>query len=189
VLDTAYFDGKGRNFTLEDFCGKLKKAFADLEECGEVTSEDRKVRIFLRGLRSPELSQAKSQILATQALYSSVDEAMNFAKTIENANESTKGVAHRNISSLKTGGDKKGGGKFKGKGKGKGGRFKGKVKGNSSEEQQAMREARDKAGITGKRKAAAVSTDESDEPPGKRTVYFNSEKEKKGGIGDSMSRK
>jgi hypothetical protein len=130
-----------------------------------------------------------------------MDEAMNFAKTIENANESTKGVAHRNISSLKTGGDKRGGGKFKGKGKG--GRFKGKGKGKgnsnpkttylpkeqwlklSSEEQQAMREARDKAGITGKRKTAAVSTDESDEPPAKRTP----DKEKKGGVGDSMSRK
>jgi hypothetical protein len=99
-----------------------------LEECGEVTSEDRKVRIFLRGLRSPELTQAKSQILATQALYSSMDEAMNFAKTIENANESTKGVAHRNISSVETGGDEKGGGKFKGKGRD--GKFKGKGKSN-----------------------------------------------------------
>jgi hypothetical protein len=41
-------------------------------------------------------------------------------KTIENANDSTKGTAHRNISSLRRegGGDsKKGGGKFKGKGK------------------------------------------------------------------------
>jgi hypothetical protein len=102
VLDTSYFDGRARNFTLEAYCGKLKKAFADLEECGEATSEDRKVRVFLKGLRSPDLQAARNQILATHTLYSSVDEAMNYAKTmIENANDSTKGIANRNISSLR----------------------------------------------------------------------------------------
>jgi hypothetical protein len=205
VLDTSYYDGKARNFTLEDYCGKLKKAFADLEDCGEATSEDRKVRVFLKGLRSPDLQAARNQIIATNTLYSSVDAAMNYTKTIENANDSTKGTANRNISSLRRegGGDsKKGGGKFKGsKGK-EGGKFKGKGKGKGNpktaflskekwlkltpEEQQAMREAREKVGITGKRKLGALETEE---PPGKKTVRILEDKDKKEGVGDKMSRK
>ena len=201
VLDTAYYDGKSRNFTLEEYCGKLKKAFADLEECGDAISEDKKIRTFLKGLKSPDLIAAKNQILATDTLSVSVDAAMNFSKTVENSLESMKGATTRNISSVKSGGDKKGGNKFKGK---TGSKFKGKGKGKnsktaylpkeqwlklSSEEQQAMRDAREKVGITGKRKAAAVSSSEDEESKSKTIRFTDDTKQGKQGVGDSMSRK
>jgi hypothetical protein len=54
------------------------------------------------------------------------------------------------------------------------------------EEQQAMREAREKVGITGKRKLGSLETEE---PPPKKTVHILEDKDKKEGVGDKMSRK
>jgi hypothetical protein len=66
ILETAYLYGKARNFTLEDYCGKLKRAFADLDDCQETVPEARKVRVFMQGLRSPELQVARSQVIQHQ---------------------------------------------------------------------------------------------------------------------------
>ena len=50
ILENAYFDGKVRNFTLENYCKNLKRAFTDLDECGDELTDSCKVRIFMRGL-------------------------------------------------------------------------------------------------------------------------------------------
>lgn len=63
---------------LEDYCGKLKRAYTDLADCQDVVSDDRKIRIFLEGLRCPEVTAARSQVLATEQLNASVDAAMEY---------------------------------------------------------------------------------------------------------------
>ena len=197
VLDTAYYDGKSRNFSLESYCGKLMKAFADLEECGETVPEDKKVRIFLKGLRCPELLAAKQAIMASDTLLASVDAAMNYAKLSENSLESLKAASNRNVSSMKTG-DKKFRGKGKSHDKGKGKKFqkknpkteylpKDKWNALTPEQQQAMRDARDKAGI--KRKAAALVSDDDSNKTKKKTTRFEDEEPATVGVGDSMSRR
>ncbi len=50
ILTTVFYDGKSRNFTFESFCEKLNLAFLDLEEAGEVVTEERKVRILLENI-------------------------------------------------------------------------------------------------------------------------------------------
>lgn len=194
VLDTAYYDGKSRNFSLESYCGKLMKAFADLEECGETVPEDKKVRTFLKGFRCPELLAAKHAIMASNTLLASVDAAMNYAKLSENSWESLKASSSRNVSSMKTG-DKKFRGKGKGHDKGKGKKFqkknpkteylpKEKWNALTPEQQQAMRDARDKAGI--KRKVSALA---SDDDKAKKKTRFEEEESATVGVGDSMSRR
>ena len=88
VLETTTYDGKARNFTFEQYCTKLNQAFTDLEECGDILQEKRKIRIFLKGLRAPELATAKAQVLATEHLQTDVTLAMNFVKTVENSQDS-----------------------------------------------------------------------------------------------------
>ena len=111
VLETTFYDGKARNFTFENYCTKLNQAFSDLEECGDRLLEARKVRIFLRGLRAPELIAAKTQVIASQHLQDTIATAMNFVKTIENTQDSQK-LPARNVSAVDSGG----------RGKGRGGR-------------------------------------------------------------------
>jgi hypothetical protein len=54
ILETAYYDGKSRNFSLEDYCGTIKRAWTDIEEMGEEVSQARKLWIFIKVFRCPE---------------------------------------------------------------------------------------------------------------------------------------
>jgi hypothetical protein len=156
----------------------------------------KKVRVFLKGFRCPELLAAKHAIMASDTMLVSIDAAMNFAKLAENSLESMKAVSSRNVSSMKTG-DKKFRGKGKGHDKGKGKKphkknpkteYLPKEKWNAltPEQQQAMRDARDKAGI--KRKTAVVSSDD-DNSKAKKKTRFEDEEPATAGVGDSMSRR
>jgi hypothetical protein len=127
VLETMFYDGKSRNFVFETYCSKMNQAFTDIEKCGDEQQESRKVRIFLKGIRAPELMIAKSQILATAHLQATVAEAMNFIKVYKNQLESQK-PASRNVSSFETGGRGRGGGRGGGRGR-SGGRGRGSGKG------------------------------------------------------------
>jgi hypothetical protein len=195
ILETAYYDGKSRNFSLEDYCGTIKRAWTDIEEMGEEVSQARKLRIFLKGFRCPELESAKRQIQATPDLKKDIDAAMNYAKTIENEMNSYKPQSNRNVSSVESKGKSKGGGKKGGKDKKqKGSKDKkdkkkprtdyipySKWKDLSPTERQAVRDARDAAGIPSKRTAAAVATeDDSSKKPAETTNT---------GVGATMSRK
>ena len=120
ILENAYFNGKARNFTFENYCEKLKRAFTDLDECGDELTDDRKVCIFMRGLRDSNLQTAKHYIIGFQELKSSLEIAMNYVSQSLNEQESMKpATGTRNISSSDTGGRGRGG---KGCGKGRGGR-------------------------------------------------------------------
>lgn len=199
ILETAYYDGKARNFTLEAYCSKLKKAFTDLEECGEPLTEERKVRIFLKGIsRNPDLTAARSQIMATEALQQDIETAMNFVKTFENQQESYR-IATRNVSTMETGGRGRGRGGRGGRGgrSGRGGRGSSKRRGGakteylskekwnalSDEEKAAVRAARDAAGIK-KRKVAAVAADAAPAAPEAAAAPPAA-----AGVGDNMTRR
>ena len=120
ILENAYFDGKARNFTFENYCEKLKRAFTDLDECGDELTDDRKVRIFMRGLRDPNLQTAKHYIIGSCRLKSSLEITMNYVSQSLNEQESMKpATGTRNISSSDTDGRGHGG---KGHGRGRGGR-------------------------------------------------------------------
>jgi hypothetical protein len=207
ILEDVFYDGKSRNFSLEDYCGKLKKAWADLEECGEVTPELKKMRTYLKNLTSPDLQAVKHAILANPTLETDVEAAMNYTSSIENSMKSLSGSGNRNISQLGTGG-RRGGRRGGGKGPGNGnGKNRGKGKNPKTdflpkeewlklkpEQQQAMREAREKAGISGgKRKIAEVSSEDTLVPQ-KKTIRILEQGEqqsnsKKKGVGEEMSRK
>jgi hypothetical protein len=75
---------------LEDYCGKLKRAFADLDDCQETVPEARKVRVFMQGLRSPELQVARSQVIASKQYSTNVEDAMNYVKAYKNSLDSMK---------------------------------------------------------------------------------------------------
>ena len=105
---------------LKTYCEKLKRAFTDLDECGDELTDNRKVRIFMRGLRDPNLQTAKHYIIGSKELKSSLEIAMNYVSQSLNEQESMKpATGTRNISSSDTGGRGRGG---KGRGKGRGGR-------------------------------------------------------------------
>jgi hypothetical protein len=176
VIEKSFYNGKARNFTLEAYCSKLKKDFDDLEKCGEVLSEHRKVRYFIRGISgAPQLAVAKGQILASDEMKEDLDKAMNFVKTYESSLDSY-GAPSRNISTTDTrGGHGRGGG---GRGRGRGGRGRGGGRGGgrsgggrgdktkylsgkewsklSAEEQAAIRATRDATGIGNKKRKVEV---------------------------------
>jgi hypothetical protein len=203
VVATTYYDGKARNFTLEDYCVKLKQAFIDLEECGEPASESKKVRAFIAGLHAPEMAVAKGYILGTDRLLEDLDAAMNYARTWYHQERSVKSQ-NRNISSMESGGRGRGRGGRGGKG-GRGGGGRGNGSSNSKskrkekaktayvpldkwnelsqEERQAIRDAREAS--KAKRKNAEVSTDSS-EKDSKKSKSSDTEVV---GVGNSMSRK
>jgi hypothetical protein len=197
---------KARNFTLEDyFCGKLKRAFADIDDCQETVPEARKVRVFMQGLRSPELQVARSQVIASERYSTNVEDAMNYVKSYENSLDSMK-TTTKNVSSFETSGRGRGRGNGRGGGRGSGrgghggrggdndrGRNKGrggqkktdympreKRNSLSAEEQQAIRNAQDKAGIGTKCKVASMETDKQESKKAKT--------EDTTGVGDNMTR-
>jgi hypothetical protein len=77
TLNKTYFDGN-RNFTLESYTTTLQKAFTDLEICGEPVTENRKVRLLLAGIVTPQLLSAKGVVSATPTLSDNFETAANF---------------------------------------------------------------------------------------------------------------
>jgi hypothetical protein len=46
----------------------MQEAFTDLPKCGNNLQETRKVRVFLKGLRAPDLLAAKAMVIASNDL-------------------------------------------------------------------------------------------------------------------------
>ena len=209
VIEKAFYNGKARNFTLEAYCSKLKKAFDDLETCGEVLSENRKVRYFIRGISgATQLAVAKGQILASDEMKEDLEMAMNFAKTYESSLDSY-GAPSRNISTTDTRGGRGrgGGGRGRGRGgRGRGGGGRGGGRGGggrgdktkylsgkewsklSAEEQAAIRAARDAAGIGNKKRKVEV-LDTVTEGAGAGTAGAAAGAAAGGGVGNNMTRR
>lgn len=103
-IENAFFDGKNRNFTFENYCGLLNNAFTDIESTGEIVSVTRKIRCFLNGLHDPRLETAKSQVLATPTLRDSFEDTVNFVSQYLDTRKSLTSTAgrNRNVSSSTT---------------------------------------------------------------------------------------
>jgi len=120
-LDNAYYDGKSRNFTFEQYCALLNNAFADLEATGEVVTESCKLRVFMTGLKDSRLDVAKSQIQATPALQVSFEAAVTFTATFLESHRLTANVPRgRDVSNVNRGRDGGRGGRGRGRGRGSG---------------------------------------------------------------------
>ena len=77
TMETAFYDGRSRNFTYEKYCEILIQAFNDVEETGEDVTEERKMRTFLKGLNDPHCEAAKHTIRVTPNLRNNVANTMD----------------------------------------------------------------------------------------------------------------
>ena len=68
TLQSTFYDGKSRNFTLDACTSRLNDAFTDLGENGEPVSEAKKVRTLLFAVQDPNLIAAKARIIGDDAL-------------------------------------------------------------------------------------------------------------------------
>jgi uncharacterized membrane protein YgcG len=146
-LKTATYDGKLRNFTFENYCGKLNNAFTDMEASGEEVNERRKVRIFLDGLKDPRLDTAKKYICGQPDLLRDFEGAVNYVaqfadtlrsfttdnRSVSDTNSGGRGGLHANGRGHGRGhgrGNGRGAGRGSGRGgRGSGGRFSGRGSG------------------------------------------------------------
>ena len=88
---------------LKKYIETLQKSFVDLESTGEHISEERTVRILLNGILDNCLEAAKNQVLATQALHDTFENATNFLSQALDSKVSYSAVTRKaQISSLNT---------------------------------------------------------------------------------------
>jgi hypothetical protein len=111
------------------YCEVLKNAFTDIESTDEAVSENRKVPVLVLfgGIQDPQLSQVKSQVLATPSLKATFEESVNFiSQFLDEKKFMTSGSAKigtqasRNISAFNSSGRGRGRGNQRG-GPGRGG--------------------------------------------------------------------
>jgi hypothetical protein len=125
-LDTAYYDGKARNFTFEMYCAALNTAFTDLEATGELVSDERKMRVLLKGLIDLKLEAAKAQVMGNDRLKNDFDAAVNWiAEWNDNMRSVRAGQANnRSVAAANSGGHGGAAGRGGGRGNdaGRGGR-------------------------------------------------------------------
>ena len=127
-LKTTIYDGKQRNFTFEDYCGKMNNAFADIEASGEHMNERRKVRFFLDGLKDSRLDTAKKYIYGSNELLENFEGAVNYVAQFADTHRSFT-TDTRSVSDTHSGGR---GGRHangRGRGRGRGGRGAGRGSG------------------------------------------------------------
>jgi len=127
-LKNIFDNGRSKNFSFENFCGKLNKAFTDLlDNCQEYTKMI-KVQTLLEVIQDPLMEQAKLMVLRDNKLMNNYTETIAYLKVALNSHTNKlKSASHRNISVLNTGGGGGGrggfrGGRGRGRGRGRGGR-------------------------------------------------------------------
>lgn len=99
ILNTSTFSGKSRNHTFGDFVTTFTDCFSELEACGEVVSEVRKVEDFMKSISDPMLDVAKDLVRYDSKLSDDFLACEQFMRSIKAAREPvTKAVAARNIS-------------------------------------------------------------------------------------------
>ena len=131
-LAAAKYYGERKKFTFETYVTIHQDAYSDLEQYGEVISEEKRVRDLLTNIKdtSPAAAAAKGTILATPHLRNNFANSVAHLSTTLQLGQSLQGP--RNISSTQSGrgsnnqsqgGRGRGrGGKQKGRGRGRGGR-------------------------------------------------------------------
>jgi hypothetical protein len=100
------------------YCAALNTAFTDLETTGELVSDERKMRVLLKGLIDPKLEAAKAQVMGNDRLKNDFDAAVNWiAKWNDNMRSVRAGQANnRSVAAANSGG--RGGAAGRGGGRG-----------------------------------------------------------------------
>ncbi len=124
AIAAARYYGDKKKFTFETYVTIHQEAYADLEQYGEIISEEKRVRDLLTNFKdnSPAANAAKGTILATPTLRTS------FANAVAHLSMTLQlGQTHdtRNISSINSGTDRGGGRGGRGGGRGGSGRGRG----------------------------------------------------------------
>ena len=127
-LKNIFYNGRSKNFSFENFCGKLNKAFTDLLDNNQEYTKMMKVHTLLEAIQDPLMEQAKLMVLSDNKLMNNHTETIAYLKVALNSyTNKLKSASHRNISVLNTGGGGGGrggfrGGRGRGRGRGRGGR-------------------------------------------------------------------
>lgn len=103
-LETAKWEGAKRDFTWDKFVQKHADAHSELEEYGEIVSEQRKVTVFLKGISDPALANAMDIVRGTALYKNNLDECQRFLGGIIADNVAAGRVSKRNLSAV--GGDR-----------------------------------------------------------------------------------
>ena len=98
VLENAFFDGRSRTFTFENYCETLIKAFNDIEDTNETVTEERKMRVFMKGLTDPRCEAVKGTIRATRTLRTNLADSMDMVAEMLGEMASFNNPARRNVS-------------------------------------------------------------------------------------------
>ncbi len=67
-IANAKYHGKKKHFSFETYATIHQEAYEDLEQYGEVISQDKRVRDLLQGIKDPTAKAAKETVLATPHL-------------------------------------------------------------------------------------------------------------------------
>jgi hypothetical protein len=120
-IAAAKYYGNRKKFSFETSVTIHQDAYADLEQYGEVISEEKRVRDLLVGIKdnSPAANAAKSTILATPNLRTSFANAVAHLATTLQLNQSYQDS--RNISGVNTANEGRGNGRGRGRGRGRSG--------------------------------------------------------------------
>jgi hypothetical protein len=80
IANAKYHDEKKR-FAFETYITIHQEAYEDLEQYGEVISQDKRVRDLLQGIKDPTAKAAKETVLATPHLRSNFTNAVTHLAT------------------------------------------------------------------------------------------------------------
>ena len=150
TISTAFYKGTSRNFTFEDYTGKLKSAFDDLYDHEEEVQNDKKVRVLLEGLQDCEpLAAACCAVRANEKYALNYEAAVNYLNPVAQRHEkklkaSRRVAAEARSRSGRDGGHRRGRspGGFRGgrggRGSGRGGRFGGRGRGRGGDARSAF---------------------------------------------------
>jgi hypothetical protein len=102
-LNTIFYNGRNKNFTFENFSGRLNKAFNNLKECGQEYNGQTMVHILLKAIQDPLLEHAKMKILGDQALLSNYSDSVAYLKIANNNYINSRKQESRKVSSVRDG--------------------------------------------------------------------------------------
>jgi len=102
AISSAKYYGDKKRFTFDTYMTIHQEAYANLEQYGEIVSEEKRVRDLLQGIKdnSPAANAAKGTILATPSLWASFANSVAHLSTTLQLSSSQQDP--RNISSTYT---------------------------------------------------------------------------------------
>ena len=99
MLENAFYDGRSRTFTYERYCETLIRAFNDIEDTEEEVTDERKIRVFMKGLTDPQCEAFKGTIQAMRGLRANLTDSMDMVAEFLGELSSFNNPAWRNASS------------------------------------------------------------------------------------------